>query len=48
MKYSSGDCIFILVYVDDVVITGSSVDQVEQFIQDLGKAFVLKDVGNLS
>lgn len=48
MKYSGDDCVSILVYVDDVVITGSLSIQVEQFKRDLRQAFALKDLGNLS
>ncbi|CAH9123451.1 unnamed protein product, partial [Cuscuta epithymum] len=40
--------IYILVYVDDIVITGSSSDFIEALIRDLGSRFSLKDLGALS
>ncbi|CAH9123810.1 unnamed protein product [Cuscuta epithymum] len=40
--------IYILVYVDDIVITGSSTAFVEDLIVNLGRRFSLKDLGALS
>ena len=43
-----GHQVFILVYVDDVVVTGSSHALVDQFIHLLATRFSIKDLGNLS
>lgn len=43
-----GIMIFVLVYVDDIVITGNDSSTIEQFIGLLGKHFSLKDLGALS
>ncbi|CAM8878063.1 unnamed protein product [Rhodiola kirilowii] len=40
--------IFVLVYVDDIVITGNSATHVQKFIALLGERFSLKDLGTLS
>lgn len=37
-----------LVYVDDVIITGTSSVEVEKVISQLGSAFSLNDLGTLS
>jgi hypothetical protein len=39
--------IFILVYVDDIIVTSSSQDVVHALLQDLKKEFALKDLGDL-
>ncbi|KAI4300129.1 hypothetical protein L6164_033541 [Bauhinia variegata] len=47
--FKSGlDVIYLLVYVDDIIITGSPQQQVLQVIQQLTTRFSLKDLGNLS
>ncbi|XP_016199517.1 uncharacterized protein LOC107640515 [Arachis ipaensis] len=38
---------FMLVYVDDIVITCSSSNTISSIIQQLNKTFVLKDMGSL-
>lgn len=43
-----GHQVFILVYVDDIVVTGSSNALVDQFIHLLATRFSIKDLGNLS
>ena len=45
---SSKHVIFILIYVDDIIITGSNVSAVNTLIKTLYKEFVVKDLGNLS
>ncbi|KAL5776888.1 hypothetical protein ACOSP7_009814 [Xanthoceras sorbifolium] len=40
--------IIILVYVDDIIITGSSTSLLQQFTQALHSKFALKDLGDLS
>ncbi|KAI4297578.1 hypothetical protein L6164_037463 [Bauhinia variegata] len=42
------DVIYLLVYVDDIIIIGSPQQQVLQVIQQLATRFSLKDLGNLS
>lgn len=39
--------VYILVYVDDLIITGDNINFMECFISDLHKTFALKDLGNL-
>jgi len=39
--------IFLLIYVDDIIVTSSSPDAVDALIQDLKKDFALKDLGDL-
>ncbi|XP_010531643.1 PREDICTED: uncharacterized protein LOC104807900 [Tarenaya hassleriana] len=40
--------LFVLVYVDDLIITGSCSTHLEKFISDLAARFFLKDLGMLS
>lgn len=40
--------IYLLVYVDDIIVTGSVPKQVQHFILQLSIMFSLKDLGNLS
>lgn len=47
MYIRSTSIIYLLVYVDDVIITGSNAPQIQQFIQQLNKVFALKDLGKL-
>jgi hypothetical protein len=48
-KRSSGDNILLIgVYVDDLVITGSSMAVVEDFKEEMEKAFLMSDLGLLS
>jgi hypothetical protein len=39
--------IFVLIYVDDIIVTISSIDVVDALIRDLHKDFSLKDLGSL-
>lgn len=43
-----GILVYVLVYVDDIVIMGNDSVVVEKFIQKLGNQFSLKDIGALS
>ena len=40
-------CMYLLVYVDDIIVTGSSLSLVQSCISSLGNRFSLKDLGNL-
>lgn len=45
---SSGIVLYVLVYVDDIVITGNDSASIKSFIALLGNKFSLKDMGALS
>ena len=45
--YSSGQCIYLVVYVDDIVITGSDQDGIQKLKQHLFTHFQTKDLGKL-
>ncbi|KAG8473172.1 hypothetical protein CXB51_035110 [Gossypium anomalum] len=47
VRLSSDHTIYVLVYVDDIVITGSSVDGINCFVQMLHNQFALKNMGEL-
>ena len=47
-KWIGGQVIFVLIYVDDIIITGSSGQLVQQVITNMQNAFALKDLGKLS
>ncbi|KAG8484033.1 hypothetical protein CXB51_023002 [Gossypium anomalum] len=47
VRSSSDHILYVLVYVDDIVITGSSVDEINCFVQQLHNMFALKDMGEL-
>lgn len=44
---TSTDCLYILVFVDDIVITGSNPTRIRQTITSLGHEFAIKDLGTL-
>ena len=48
MLHSPSTVLYLLVYVDDIIITGSSAAHVSAFITALARRFSLKDLGNLS
>uniref|UniRef100_A0AAV1T4T9 Reverse transcriptase Ty1/copia-type domain-containing protein n=1 Tax=Peronospora matthiolae TaxID=2874970 RepID=A0AAV1T4T9_9STRA len=45
IKTSDGHCVFILVYVDDVLVTGSSLELIAQTKNDLKTRFEMTDSG---
>ncbi|KAG8496407.1 hypothetical protein CXB51_009171 [Gossypium anomalum] len=47
VRSSSEFTLYVLVYVDDIVITGSSSDAINCFVQQLHNEFALKDMGEL-
>ena len=42
-----GDMVFLLVYVDDVLITGNNSVLIKKLMDDLNKCFVLKTLGSV-
>lgn len=47
-KQNENELIILLVYVDDIIVTGSNNVEIEQLICNLGNAFALKDLGQLN
>lgn len=45
---TSGNLVYLLVYVDDIIITGCNATTAQYFIDLLGKRFSIKDLGDLS
>lgn len=45
---TSGNLVYLLVYVDDIIIIGCNGTTVQQFINLLGKRFSIKDLGDLT
>lgn len=45
---NSGNLVFLLTYVDDIIITGCNFIAVQRFINLLGKRFFIKDLGDLT
>lgn len=45
---AKGTLLYMLVYVDDIILTGNNQQQLDQFIQALSSCFSLKDLGTLS
>ena len=43
-----GHLLYLLVYVDDIIITGDDEHAVDQLVQNLVKRFSLKDLGSLT
>ncbi|KAK0588253.1 hypothetical protein LWI29_036741 [Acer saccharum] len=48
LRHRPGNTLYLLVYVDDIIVTGSSDSQVRDFISALALRFSLKDLGLLS
>lgn len=46
-KGTGNDCLIIAVYVDDILITGASVQKMEEFKQQMGRKFDMTDLGKL-
>ena len=47
IRTSSSDTLYLLVYVDDIIITGSNDSLIQKFIASLSHRFSLKDLGSL-
>jgi hypothetical protein len=45
---SAQHVLFLLVYVDDIIVTGNSDNILSDFVSSLAKHFSLKDIGDLS
>ncbi|XP_071740612.1 uncharacterized mitochondrial protein AtMg00810-like [Rutidosis leptorrhynchoides] len=43
-----GNVMYILVYVDDIIVTGNNPDVIERLVRQLGSTFALKDIGPLN
>jgi hypothetical protein len=43
-----GVTIFVLIYVDDIIVTSSTHNAMQVLLQQLGQEFALKDLGELS
>jgi hypothetical protein len=43
----SGIIMFVLIYVDDIIVTSSSPRAIPALLQDLNKNFAIKDLGDL-
>jgi histone deacetylase 1/2 len=43
----SGIIIYVLIYVDDIIVTSSSDDAIDILLRDLNKNFAIKDLGDL-
>ncbi|CAL2270482.1 unnamed protein product [Prunus armeniaca] len=48
VKHTGTDIVLLLIYVDDIIVTGSSSTFVQSIITDLGEAFDMKDIGKLT
>ncbi|KAL5557093.1 hypothetical protein UlMin_039329 [Ulmus minor] len=48
MKTSKSTTLLILIYVDDIIITGSNKVEIEKLVVVLNNSFSLKDLGQLS
>ncbi|XP_048434594.1 uncharacterized mitochondrial protein AtMg00810-like [Pyrus x bretschneideri] len=48
VKMDDGDLVFLLLYVDDIILTGSNPIKLQVMINDLASVFDLKDMGRLS
>ena len=47
VRHGAGDALFVLIYVDDIIITGSNTLSVNQVFTSLASKFSIKDLGNL-
>ena len=47
-KENGSDLTLLLIYVDDIIVTGSNNAEIEKLISSLGNTFALKDLGELN
>jgi len=47
-RATGNNLLYLLVYIDDIILTGNNADFVSQFVTRLAQRFSLKDLGNLS
>lgn len=47
MLHKSGTAVFVLIYLDDIVVTGHSPAHVQVFISLMANRFSIKDMGEL-
>ena len=48
LRHSATDVLILLVYVDDLLVTGSNSSQVSYFISYLNSTFAIRDLGRLN
>lgn len=48
MKIEDGETIILLLYVDDIILTGSNYVKIQKTIEELSAVFDLKDLGILT
>lgn len=48
MKTDGNDVVVLLLYVDDIILTGSNATKVQKVIDNLAGVFNLKDMGQLT
>ncbi|KAL5573679.1 hypothetical protein UlMin_023276 [Ulmus minor] len=48
VKFGKIDTLIVLVYVDDILVTGTSISQIEALIRQLHSSFSMRDLGALS
>lgn len=48
VKVNADDRVYLLVYVDDIVVTDSNQKAIDRLINNLNKAFALKDLGHMN
>ena len=47
VRQGLGDTVFVLVYVDNIIFTGSNIFSVDQVIASLASQFSIKELGNV-
>ena len=48
MRFSKSSTLFILICVDDIIVTGCNKEEIEKIVLFLNKSFSLKDLGDLN
>ena len=48
IKFGKTDTLIVLVYVDDILVTRSSISQIDGLIRQLHSSFAMRDLGQLS